>query len=265
MISLLREVLRQGHCHLPRFWGAWGDGSGWFTLSGSVAPSEPPALTVSYSSLFFGWFRASEQRLPVLSASWPPPSMSLLTSCAVISFSTRVRGTETSTRFGNPDPPFIDLALAGRSISVKLDWAEKCGYWVLKGCWDFLQVLVNFRPHFSPLHRAQHQKRYSRFQSKSKKKRKKEKRHHRWELVQFFIMLFYFFILQKAFREVEWLAQSGTLVQVGSGPGSALPALVFPPPPHATHGQDFTYISSQPHWDQSRLLPIYFGALFLWQ
>lgn len=35
--------------------------------------------------------------------------------------------------------------------------------------------------------------------------------------------------------------------------------------PDAFHGQDFAYISSQPHWDQSLLLPIYFGALVLWQ
>lgn len=33
--------------------------------------------------------------------------------------------------------------------------------------------------------------------------------------------------------------------------------------PVACHGQDFAYISSQSRWDQSLLLPIYFGALFL--
>lgn len=41
---------------------------------------------------------------------------------------------------------------------------------------------------------------------------------------------------------------------MGSGPGSSPLTL-----PDACHGWDFAYISSQTHWDQSLLLPIYLG------
>lgn len=90
---------------------------------------------------------------------------------------------------------------------------------------------------------------------------------HRYELVQ---VVFFFFFQKRnqACKAIECLAQSGTLVEVGSGPGSPVSPTLFPPPQlflEASHGQDFAYISSQPYWDQSLLLPIYFGALFLWQ
>lgn len=48
-------------------------------------------------------------------------------------------------------------------------------------------MLVNLRPHFSPLHRAQHQKKIKQI---FKQKKKKEKKSHRRELVQLFIFYF---------------------------------------------------------------------------
>lgn len=50
-------------------------------------------------------------------------------------------------------------------------------------------------------------------------------------------------------------------VEMGSGPRSLIgPRCSFP---DASHGQDAAYISPPRPWDQSLLLPIYFGSLSL--
>lgn len=55
-------------------------------------------------------------------------------------------------------------------------------------------MLVNLRPHFSPLHRAQHQKKIKQIFKQKKKKKKATD-------VSWYSCLF--FILQKAFRVFE--------------------------------------------------------------
>lgn len=134
VISLILEILRQGRCSVPGFRVGCGDRT--------PAPGEGTGAVAQglFHSLVL-WSPLSSQHLRVMvmlhfslgcfglqsnacpSPLWHPVSTSLKVSPHTLSFHSPFRSLaqKLPIHFDSPKPPFIHLALGGRSISVKLD------------------------------------------------------------------------------------------------------------------------------------------------